>query len=129
MPLFGGVASDFDRQVQARGREYFRRGAARITGGSPGHFEATVQGGEPYRVRVDWEDNGEPDYRCTCPFFQDRGGQPCKHLWAALLQANRDGMLTENPDERAGDERPDVDAAEGADTFDDGEDAADGEEA
>jgi len=108
MPLLEEFASDFDRQVQARGREYFRRGAAAITGSAPGHFEATVQGSEPYRVRVDWDDDGgQPDYRCTCPYFQDRG-QPCKHLWAALLKANREGLLAEDNQPQADDERPDA---------------------
>src|SRR5829696_926063 len=98
MPLLEEFARDFDRSIQARGREYFRRGAARITGGGNSHVEATVQGGNRYRVQVKWDETGEPTYDCSCPFFRDRGGQPCKHLWAVLLQAKQDGLLNEGDD-------------------------------
>jgi len=91
MPSLEEFAYDFDRTVQARGREYFRRNAARITSGEPAAVSAVVMGGNRYRVRVEW-DEGEPKYQCSCPYFTDRG-EPCKHLWAALLEANRAGLL------------------------------------
>src|SRR5687767_3082213 len=64
MPLLEEFARDFDRTVQARGREYFRRGAAKITGGSNHHVDAAVQGGNRYRVHVKWDEDGEPQYDC-----------------------------------------------------------------
>src|SRR5690349_14560628 len=123
MPLLEEFARDFDREVQARGREYFRRGAARITGGSNHHVDATVLGGNRYRVKINWDEGGEPEYDCSCPFFRDRGGQPCKHLWAALLQAEREGLLTEGEGE-AEDE-----GWEGEDDEQAGEDFEEGNEA
>src|SRR3712207_6299638 len=83
MPSLEEFAYDFDRQVQARGREYFRRKAAKIVGADARHVEAIVAGGNRYKVKVSWDETGEPAYECACPFFRDRG-EPCKHLWATL---------------------------------------------
>jgi hypothetical protein len=102
MPLLEEFARDFDRSVQARGREYFRRRAAKVTAAHPRHVEASVAGGNRYKVKVSWDGDGEPTYDCSCPFFRDRN-EPCKHLWAALLQADRDGLLrTEDDDDGGG---------------------------
>jgi superfamily II DNA or RNA helicase len=105
MPLLEDFDEDFDHSVQSRGREYFRRKAAKITAADARHFEATVAGGNRYKVKVSWDEDGDPEYDCSCPFFCDRG-EPCKHLWAALLQAEQDGLLV--PVDEEGD--PDDDA-------------------
>src|SRR5688572_12246833 len=115
MPSLEEFAYDFDRQVQARGREYFRRKAAKIVGADARHVEAVVAGGNRYKVKVAWDETGEPTYECACPFFRDRG-EPCKHLWATLLQADKDGVLSGDvedvtPPRDADDETPDADAA------------------
>src|SRR5437867_7591698 len=106
MPLLEDFASDFGREVQARGREYFRRGAAQITDSGAEYIEASVRGGELYTAYVGWDELGEPEYDCSCRYFQDRGG-PCKHLWAALLQAEKDGLLVDDLDQYEGDDDPD----------------------
>ena len=116
MPSLEEFAYDFDRTVQSRGRDYFRRGAAKITGADATHVEATVAGGNRYKVSVGWDEEGEPTYSCACPFFRDRN-EPCKHLWATLLQAEKDGLLTaqDTPVE-------DADADAGAEAETNGED-------
>ena len=93
MPSLEEFAYDFDRTVQARGREYFRRKAAKIVAADAVHIEGVVAGGNRYKVKVSWDEAGEPTYECSCPYFRDRG-EPCKHLWATLLQADKDGMLS-----------------------------------
>ena len=105
MPLLEEFAPDFDRSVQARGREYFRRGAAKIGERGKRYFDATVQGTQKYDVHVgwDWDEYDEPEYECSCPYFQENG-ELCKHLWAALLQADRDGLLVDDDDDDAEDE-------------------------
>ena len=93
MPSLEEFAYDFDRTVQARGREHFRRKAAKIVAADAVHIEGVVAGGNRYKVKVSWDEAGEPTYECSCPYFRDRG-EPCKHLWATLLQADKDGMLS-----------------------------------
>src|SRR5688572_23005397 len=65
MPSLEEFAYDFDRQVQARGREYFRRKAAKIVGADARHVEAVVAGGNRYKVKVAWDETGEPTYECA----------------------------------------------------------------
>ena len=107
MPSLEEFEPDFDRTVQSRGREYFKRRAAKITAADDRHFEATVAGGNRYKVKVSWDEDGA-EYDCSCPFFRDRG-EPCKHLWASLLQAEQDGVLREYDDEEDGDLGDDMD--------------------
>src|SRR3954452_22661721 len=98
MPLLEEFARDFDRSVQARGREYFRRHAAKVTAADARHVEAVVAGGNRYKVKVNWDEDGEPTYDCSCAFFRDRQ-EACKHLLAALMQAEQDGLRQAEEDE------------------------------
>ena len=100
MPSLEEFAYDFDRTIQSRGREYFRRGSAKISGAHPEAIEGTVRGGNTYALRVGWAGGDEFTYQCACQFFRDRG-EPCKHLWALLLQADKDGLLRPDGDETA----------------------------
>ena len=112
MPSLEEFAYDFDLLVQERGREYFRRRAARIVSSEAGRIDAVVAGGTRYKITIEWDDLGERTYDCSCAYFRDRG-EPCKHLWAALLQARQDGVLSGadgdgdsdgNPDEQLDDD-------------------------
>jgi superfamily II DNA or RNA helicase len=94
LDLFAG---DFDLGVKSRGRDYFRRRKVRRLDAAPdGAITATVQSsaGGWYHVRLEYDEHGDPVYDCSCPHFQDHGGYPCKHLWAVLLQAEQEGVLT-----------------------------------
>jgi superfamily II DNA or RNA helicase len=51
-----------------------------------------VIGGRPYEVRVTYNDD-RLLVSCECPYFADFGR--CKHLWAAILEADRRGALQE----------------------------------
>ena len=47
-------------------------------------------GGRPYEVSITY-DKGRLLVSCECPYFADFGR--CKHLWAAILEADRRGAL------------------------------------
>lgn len=46
---------------------------------------------------IDWSDDGDVSYSCTCPYARDTG--PCKHCWATLLEADARGFALPEPDE------------------------------
>jgi superfamily II DNA or RNA helicase len=99
MSLMSEYGQSFSGDVKARGREYFRSGAVKITSHDAAQVKATVDGSSRYRVTVGWDDADDlPVFSCTCPFFEDRGGEPCKHCWATVLKANADGVLPKPPD-------------------------------
>ncbi len=66
--------------------------AVRLNEGSPRHFHGEVQGTRYYQVNIDF-DGRTVLLGCECPFFTSTG--PCKHLWAAVLESERRGLLTE----------------------------------
>src|SRR3954470_21420063 len=96
MSLLDEYEVDFDQQTKSRGREYFRQKKVKITNSDKRSVTAAVEGTEPYTTRVGWDVDG-PVYECTCPFFVDHG-EPCKHCWATVLQAQQEGVLPD-PDE------------------------------
>ena len=127
MSVLGRLAGLFGSEVRSRGREYQRRGAVRLTRQTPDALRASVQGTRSYRVDVAW-DGGDFEYQCTCPFAQEYG-EPCKHVWATLLEADERGALpggspVGRPEATNGDERASGDAG-----HDNEEDRADGDEA
>ncbi|HBY62373.1 MAG TPA: hypothetical protein DEH78_21325, partial [Solibacterales bacterium] len=90
MSLATKLASKFPHTTQARGFDLFFRGAVRPVRSTPTSFEAEVLGGE--LSSVDLRLNGKAlEIECDCDAFLDRG--PCKHIWAAILEADRRGAL------------------------------------
>lgn len=77
--------------AQERGRSYFFNGSVKRIEGDAWRANAKVQGSSLYDVRVAFEDDFL-DVRCSCLFF-DRELETCKHIWAALLAAERQGLL------------------------------------
>jgi hypothetical protein len=92
MALLGRLAGMFGSEIRARGREYQRGGAVRITRHTDTSLRAAVQGTRSYRVDVTWND-GDFEYQCNCPYGAEFGGEPCKHVWATLLEADERGLL------------------------------------
>jgi len=82
----------FDTPVQQRGRGVFDSGAVKVLDASPSHLRGSVTGGSEYDVHLTVEGNALL-IGCDCPYYEDRG--PCKHLWAAILEADRRGALTD----------------------------------
>ncbi len=71
----------FDSTTRHKGERYFRQGAVVETDcEEPGRaYGATVQGGDLYRVLLDYDDGW--DAECSCPM-----GFECKHVYAAAKQ-------------------------------------------
>jgi superfamily II DNA or RNA helicase len=92
MALASKLAFYFEKRVQFKGIGLFQGRHVDIAGHSPVFFEGIVHGGSDYDVALRYR---ERDHllviSCTCPYFQDMG--ECKHLWAAVLEADRTGAL------------------------------------
>ncbi len=80
-----------NRTAQERGRSYFVSGRVRRIDGDARRAHAEVQGKSVYDVDIAFEDDFL-DVQCSCPFF-DGELETCKHIWAALLAAERQGLL------------------------------------
>jgi|SRR5579871_65438 len=92
MPLASRLAFQFDKHTQLRGAGLFHNRSVRVSQESPRRLKALVIGGDPYWVEITHED-GRLLVSCECPYFEEYGS--CKHLWAALLEADRRGALAE----------------------------------
>src|SRR3954452_19772131 len=103
-PLTRVLARDVAGGSRTKGRLYHLDGAVTGIEGSPWSARATVQGGREYRVTIE-RDGDDFTASCECAYFVDRG-TVCKHIWAALLEAERRGLLTGEgtigPDARVG---------------------------
>src|SRR5450631_3552800 len=92
MPLASKLAFQFERRLQFKGINLFHAHAVRISDANQAHLYGEVQGGSRYPVRLTYED-GRLALYCACAYFSDFGR--CKHLWAAVLEADRRGVLGE----------------------------------
>ncbi len=92
MPLASRLAYQFDKHVQLRGAGLFHNRSVRVSHESSSRLKALVIGGNPYWVEINY-DLGRLRVSCECPSFEEYGY--CKHVWAALLEADRRGALTE----------------------------------
>ena len=93
MSLTTKFADEFTPTAREEGSEIFRRGGVRIEGRAAQWVEATVRGGQPYGVYLS-RHKGVVRYGCECPLYAN-SGEPCKHVWAALLAADAHGYTDE----------------------------------
>jgi superfamily II DNA or RNA helicase len=98
MPLATKLAFQVDRSVQVKGARLFEGRAVRLSTVEPNHVHADVMGSMLYEVCLQFL-YGELVVACACPYFADRG--VCKHIWATILQADREGALHEASQERS----------------------------
>jgi len=91
MPLASKLAYQFERRLQFKGLGLLQSNAVRLTDANQSHLYGEVQGTERYPVRLTYEGN-RLVVSCGCLYFRDYGR--CKHLWAAILEADRKGVLT-----------------------------------
>jgi superfamily II DNA or RNA helicase len=130
MALLGRLAGMFGTDVRSRGRDYQRGGRVKILRNDDRSIRASVQGSRSYRVDVTWNDDGDFEYRCTCPFSAEYG-DPCKHTWATLLEADEKGLLpggsggTPPPTGEDADASDDVERESFDDNNDEGDDVDD----
>jgi SNF2-related domain/Helicase conserved C-terminal domain/Bacterial SNF2 helicase associated/SWIM zinc finger len=87
------LAKGFDISSRKRGDEYFRLNRVKVRAGSATELSAVVKGSEPYEVLLRFS-GSKLAVSCTCPYFLDHG-QACKHLWAAILTADKESFLAD----------------------------------
>src|SRR3954463_778236 len=93
MSIPSEVIGDFSARLRERGASYLAGGKVKITQPGPGTIVVRVQGSQPYVVEIEVDDEHDDiKYRCTCPYFAEWDA-PCKHIWAALLAADQEGLL------------------------------------
>jgi superfamily II DNA or RNA helicase len=91
MSALDELKTAFALPVRSRGKVYFLDNQVELLRAEPGLLKARVQGTREYRIEVRWSELGI-GYACTCASFQDEN-QPCRHIWAALLEADHEGNL------------------------------------
>jgi superfamily II DNA or RNA helicase len=88
------LSSQFSRATCDRGRAYFHEARVEVVHRDDEEIEATVRGGQRYEVLLvaDATANGRWRLRasCTCHYATVEG-QPCKHMWATILDADAAG--------------------------------------
>src|SRR6516225_4405178 len=89
MTLAEKFAFEFDKRIQFKGQGIARSGVMRVRKSGPDFFHSFVAGRD-YRVNLDL-DGDILEVSCECPYFDEWG--PCKHLWAAMLEADRHKAL------------------------------------
>jgi superfamily II DNA or RNA helicase len=90
------IAKYFDGNVRSRGRDYFLRGAVKITRAQRGDIEAQVRGSMTYLVELVRDDDAMIA-SCTCPHYEE--GAFCKHIWATVLTAESKRLLAPAEDD------------------------------
>jgi superfamily II DNA or RNA helicase len=80
-------------RTRAKGADYFRSAGVIEIAGGEWSAHAIVRGTRDYRVELRRESGTDRfTASCECPYYLDRG-EVCKHIWAALLEADRRRLL------------------------------------
>lgn len=92
MALASKLSHAFNSQSRKRGENYFRYGYVQIDEGSDSLVAARVQGGASYEVNLEFDGKRALLAGCGCPYFDREGA--CKHIWATILAAEKQGYLS-----------------------------------
>ena len=92
MPLASRLSFQFEQRVQSKGYGLYNGRRVQVMEESASHLTAIVIGTQPYDVSATYAD-GRLRVSCECPYFADFG--QCKHIWAAVLEADRRGALSD----------------------------------
>jgi superfamily II DNA or RNA helicase len=90
MRLSDLLSSQVSNRTRTRGTEYFAAGAVTHIERRDGIIHATVRGEQKYEVWIE-PVGSRLLASCTCPHFIDHF-QICKHIWAAVLLAEKRGI-------------------------------------
>src|SRR5918999_3220747 len=90
MSLASALTPYINSKVRKRGVHYFNAGRVRVSSCGPEAALAVVTGSSLYEVTL-IRAGKVLQATCSCP-FSDRG-EPCKHVWAALLAVDARGGL------------------------------------
>jgi hypothetical protein len=86
------LAPFFDRETRNRGWDYVRGNRISLRQGSKYAVKGVALGTQEYRITIRL-DGSDVHVYCACEAFRKLG--PCKHLWAAAVEAERLGYLSE----------------------------------
>ena len=91
--LIKALTPHVSSRTRAKGLDYFRSGSVIEMAGGEWTAHAVVRGTRDYRVEL-LRESGTDRFTasCECPYYADRA-DICKHIWAALLEAERRGLL------------------------------------
>src|SRR5436305_15178603 len=92
MSLLTKVIDQVDPQARKEGGRIRSRGDVRILGHAPDSVSASVFAGRSYGVMLS-RSGAQVRYSCECTDYVDTG-DPCKHVWATLLEAEAAGYLS-----------------------------------
>ncbi len=83
--------------IRQRGNRYANSGRVHLLEASSKAIKAKVSGTIDYHVFIEEKPDSDNEViiSCTCPFFKQ--GYPCKHLWAAAVEADRRPKNARNP--------------------------------
>lgn len=85
------IESSVSPRTRAKGTAYFASGRVIDISGAEWVARALVRGSRDYRVDL-VRDRDHFTAACECPYYADRI-DICKHIWAALLEAEERGLL------------------------------------
>lgn len=88
--LAGALQEEFSRQSRSKGAYYLNSGRVREVTVKDDTFLALVRGSgdDAYTVSLKIADEDDLEASCTCPYYAEHVGF-CKHMWAAILEADR----------------------------------------
>jgi superfamily II DNA or RNA helicase len=91
--LIKALSPHVSSRTRAKGLDYFRSGRVIDIAGGEWTAHAVVRGTRDYRVDL-LRESGTDRFTasCECPYYTDRA-EVCKHIWAALLEADQRGLL------------------------------------
>ncbi|MGM0611812.1 MAG: SWIM zinc finger family protein, partial [Thermodesulfobacteriota bacterium] len=75
----------FKPHIRTRGNAYFHDGRVNLEKAEKNYIKGTVFGTRKYQLEVISEEDRFGVF-CSCPHFAN--GEACKHLWAAVRQAD-----------------------------------------
>lgn len=90
MSLASKLAFQVEKKTQWKGYQIFNSHGIRVLQTKPYTFQTMVTGNGSYEVDLLYEE-GSLVVHCTCPAYDQYG--PCKHIWAAILEADKQGAL------------------------------------
>ena len=87
------LAKKFSFTTRERGYQYFRQQRVRVQHGSSSELGGEVRGTQKYHVALRWT-GSKLAVLCDCAYFIEQD-QPCKHLWASILAADANDLLSD----------------------------------
>ena len=95
--LSQALKSEFTSTICQRGQSYFQRKLVQVKKADDWKLKAIVRGSAKYEVELIRDLEGVITASCTCPYVSS-ADDPCKHIYATLLEADDKQYLQGNGD-------------------------------